>query len=201
MPDLLDPFQGLDLLAGLPAAHLPIDELDRLEETARSLGLPDLAKTPCPQSLDQPIAQDQFAILGTHWGHRVIAQGRDELTSTGTIGCFPDLPAGIAIGSGLESMYPSTRQSQQCSGRPCSGYSPGACRTRHGPFDAGDRATDQRVRGDRDPRLASGMIAGQLFLKGEDQGTGTITSAARHRPFEGQPGLTPRQRIVAREHP
>ena len=48
VPDLLDLLQGSELLAGLGIGELSIDELDRLEQTARSLGLPDLAKTAGP---------------------------------------------------------------------------------------------------------------------------------------------------------
>ncbi len=60
--DFLDSAQGLTFLRGMTTIRIAKEDLDRLEEPARSGRLPDLAESADAELLDQTITRDRFAL-------------------------------------------------------------------------------------------------------------------------------------------
>ena len=67
MADFLDPLQSLQFLLGVDGVDIEglqvaVDKLDRLEQAARRLALPDFAETAAAQRFDQAVAGDRLRV-------------------------------------------------------------------------------------------------------------------------------------------
>src|SRR5262245_55138214 len=60
MSELLDAVEGLELAGGFFVVEIPVDEFDRLLQTAGSVDLPDLAIAARAESLNDAVAGDRL---------------------------------------------------------------------------------------------------------------------------------------------
>jgi hypothetical protein len=76
MPNLLDPFESLEFLFGVPdkvivfGAEVAVDDLDSFEDAAGRFALPDFAEAPGTEAVEEPVSRNGFGVRLEADGHR-----------------------------------------------------------------------------------------------------------------------------------